>query len=258
MSWFVIVDVLLTGRDKNLLSRCLYLMYHMDTGLWFLWVLFILSILGLLLEMVRQKGYLPRLERLIMGQLIILYLAIAVSIAKLSGTLAFLGIKYVLYYSIFYLIGYLLQYLFDKSARLSKTLLSKASVFTLLIFLGIVFNYNLYESEEDILSIALRCIAGICGTTALLHIVSHYDSLLRRYKINRLGQYSLELYVTHIHICHLLNHNKAVTLFSMEGVMSFLISFSITMLLTVLIIKIIHAFPSLSFLFYGSTKHDYR
>lgn len=254
VSWLVFIDVLLVGEEKNLLQRISYLIYHMDTGLWFLWTLFIISILGLSLETIRQRKFKTISECIVMGTVVVLYMLIFALVGKAGGTFAFLGVKYILFYCIYFLLGYFYHYVNNKRSLLSPKSLSIVSTISLIAYFAIVFNYDLYRSDDNSLSILMRLIAGVCGTIALLFIVSHYDGQLRQGKINRIGIYSLELYVTHIHVCHLLNHHKAATLFSMEGFLTFIVSLFLTMILTALLIKIIKAFPVLDTVFYGNTK----
>lgn len=45
-SWYILIDILLTGKRERSVQSVLYIFNHIDSGLWFLWVVFFLSIIS--------------------------------------------------------------------------------------------------------------------------------------------------------------------------------------------------------------------
>ncbi len=119
----------------------------------------------------------------------------------------------------------------------------------LTVFLAIVFNFDLYHTDDGIMSIAMRCVAGFTGNAVLLAIAERYTEILRCVKLDKLGMYTLEIYATHVCVVNLMKMGQGF--FMMEGFVNFICSLILTVVFTVVIIATFKAIPATDFIFYG-------
>ena len=71
------------------------------------------------------------------------------------------------------------------------------------VFAAITFNVNLYLIDDNIVGIMLRFIAGATGNYVLYYVVKKLIPQLQKIKIDWIGMYTLEIYVTHMYTNHL-------------------------------------------------------
>lgn len=192
-SWFILVDVFLLRKfDKDVLIGIGYLMSHVGSGLWFLWVVFVLSLIATL-----SNAALSYKHGIInTGAVVALSFGILLGIGKLGG-INFLGIKYILYYAIFYGFGWLMKWTEFWWKQWWPKMKDLIVFICLAIFLAIIFNFDLYHTDDGIFSIAMRCIAGFTGNAVLLAICEKYVDILSKAKLDKLGMYTLEIYASH-------------------------------------------------------------
>ena len=250
-SWFLIVDLVILGKWNSNPSKALHtLMYNVDGGLWFLWVVFVLSIITSFANISLSIGKIRVLKAGFVGAVCYLIL---LAIGYFKG-LDFLGIKYILYYSIFYLFGWFIRW----NEGLIKKIYAKygnvIDAVCLLVFLYIIFKYDLYHSSDDVFYIALRCIAGFAGNMILFKLCLVYAQVLCKAKLEIIGAYTLEIYASHMYVNHLLE--KGDSFFTMAGLCNFIGSFFITTLFTIIIIVVFKSIKVSNFLFYGKKSNS--
>ena len=251
LSWFLLIDVLLLGKaNRNPLAGIGQLFRHIDGGLWFLWVVFVLSIVGTLANFALSAEK----RRIIKtGTILTICLGLLVGMGLVCG-INFLGIKYILYYSIFYGFGWLVKW----SESWWKHWWPKVKDITLflclVIFLAIVFNYDLYHTGDDLVSISLRCIAGFAGNAILLGICRKYAEVLNKLRIDKIGRLTLEIYATHVCTINLMEMEESF--FTSAGFGNFICSLILTVMFTVMIIATFKTIPAADLIFYG--KRNYQ
>lgn len=250
LTWFILINIILLGEYNHSLVRGVKELFnHIDVGLWFLWVIFILSLIATICNWIESvKGnYFNVLV------FYIIFVIILVGIAALLG-MNFCGIKLILYYSIFYGIGWLGR----KTENYWKKYWTKyrdRSVFiALIIFCGIVYNYDLYHCSDGITGITIRFIAGIVGNMILLYLSEEYQDLFEKFKLDWIGMYTLEIYTTHMYVNGLMKAGNTSGFFSPAGFTNFTISLFLTISFTGIIIMVFKGIPATNFLFYGKTK----
>lgn len=124
--------------------------------------------------------------------------------------------------------------------------------FCLAVFLGIVFNFDLYHTGDGIVSIAMRCIAGFAGNAVLLAVCEKYTESLGKVKLDKLGMYTLEIYATHMCVNNLMEIGQGF--FTAAGFGNFICSFILTVVFTTVIIATFKAIPATDFIFYGKKQ----
>ena len=246
--WFVFIDVFLLGRyDRNLLKAFGLLIGHIDIGHWFLWVVFVLSLFTTVINIcLSSKKYIYTKVFIIL----VIISSMLLLLIKTKG-ISFLGIKYIIYYSIFYGTGWIIKWTENFWKKWSPQLLSYLICCCILIFLGIVMNYDLYNSEDNLISIIFRCLAGFTGNAILLYLSYNYKNWLSMIKLDQLGKYTLEIYVSHVYVSELMNSDNTHIFFSVLGFSNFVISFLLTVVFTAIIILTFKSIPILDLLFFG-------
>lgn len=242
--------LLLGGHDRELLLGLEYLMTHVDSGLWFLWVVFILSIIATLGNLALSSG---RGGMLKAG---IVYTACfgMILVAGLMTGIDFLGIKFILYYAVFYLFGWLVKWTENWWKQWWSKWAGTFVFIALVIFLSIVFNYDLYHSDNGLIAIVLRCIAGFTGNLVIYQVCGEYGRTLERMKVDLIGMYTLEIYVTHVCVVGMMR--KGDSFFLLAGFWNFVASLILTSFLTIIIVMTFKAIPAVDFLFFGKKKRS--
>lgn len=159
--------------------------------------------------------------------------------------------KYVLYYAVFYGFGWLVhrtEFWWKQWWPRVENAIAEA---TIIIFVAIIYNYDLYHCPDDLLSIALRCIAGLTGDFVLLWICKKYETVLAKAKLGWIGICTLEIYVTHMYVNNLMTTGNSYGFFTVMGFWNFVISLVLTVTFTAIIIAVFKSIPAMNYIFYG-------
>ena len=248
-SWFILINCLLLGAyDRNPVTAVSTLLTHVDGGLWFLWVVFVLSIMATLANYMLMGGK---------GKILRMAVVLIICFGLLTGVgiafgINFLGIKYILYYAVFYGFGWLLKWTEEWWKQWWPKVSSIIIAIALIVFLAIIFNYDLYHAPDNLIGIALRCIAGFNGNLVLLWYCSKYEGQLNRLNLGWIGMYTLEIYATHMYVNNLMEMNSGF--FTVAGFANFVASLILTVLFTLIIIAVFKSIPAMDFVFYGKRQ----
>lgn len=248
-SRFLLIEVLLLGSfGRNPITGLSQLINHVDSGLWFLWVVFVLSIIATLanLALSAKSGKILKV-----GAIFVICFGILLFIGKLAG-INFLGIKYVLYYAIFYGFGWLLKWTESWWKQWWSKVENTVVFLCLIVFLAIVFNFDLYHTGDGIVSIAIRAMAGFTGNAVLLAVCGKYESILSRIRLDWVGMYTLEIYATHMCVNNLMEMGQGF--FTAVGFGNFICSLILTVVFTTIIIATFKAIPAADFILYGKKQ----
>lgn len=249
-SWHILINCLLLGKfDRNPGRALLSILAHVDGGLWFLWVIFILSIITTMANVTMSFENC----RVIKTAFVLLICFGLIGTAGFFYGINFFGIKFILYYAIFYGFGWLLKWTeawwkqwWPKISNISVTI-------ALVIFLAVVFNYDLYNSPDNLKGITLRCIAGFTGNLVLLKVCRKYEDVLdHRLKLGWIGLYTLEIYASHMPVNNLMQ--KGDPFFTLSGFGNFLASLTLTVLFTIIIIIFFKSIPAADYIFFGKKQ----
>ena len=250
-SWFILVNCLLRGGyGRNPITALETLLTHVDSGLWFLWVVFILSSVTTLANqaLTSEKGRILKTVAVM-----IVSFGIFAGVGIVSG-INFLGVKYILYYAVFYGFGWLLRWTENWWKQWWPKVCNAAVAIALIVFLAIVFNYDLYHAQDNLIGIVLRCIAGLTGNCVLLWFCRQYREKLAELQFGWIGMYTLEIYCVHVNYTQLIRLSDN-GLFSLTGFHNFAISFAITLLFTLVTICVFRSIPAFNYLFFGRNKN---
>lgn len=254
VTWFILISVLLLGNyEHNVLMGLNSLVWGVDRGLWFIWVVFILSLIMGVCNLVRGKliGFVKQLT--VVAVTVGVCYGVLLLLAKLTSV-NFLGIKFILYYGVFYGLGWFIrwtQIFWEKQ----KPFFYDTLVFICIcVFAAITFNVNLYLIDDNLAGITLRFIAGATGNYVIYYVVKKMVSQLQKVKIEWIGMYTLEIYVTHMYTNHLFSKVANNAFFTVPGFTTFTVSLICTTVLTGIVIVILKSIPATNYLFYGKRR----
>ena len=251
-SWFLLISCLLLGDfERNPVKAVIALLYRVDYGLWFLWVAFVLSVIATFCDRALSCE-----QRRIVKTAGLMFLCFGIlGAVGIKVGINFLGIKFVLYYAIFYGFGWLVVH---RTQSWWTSWWPKAentvAVLSLIVFVAIIYNYDLYHCGDDLISIGLRCIAGFTGNFVLLWVCQRYEKQLVKAKLGWIGRYTLEIYATHMYVNGLMKTDNGYGFFTVVGFGNFFISFVLTIVFTVIIVAVFKSIPVTNFLLYGKRK----
>ena len=123
-----------------------------------------------------------------------------------------------------------------------------------MVFAAIAFNVNLYLIDDNLVGIALRFIAGVTGNYVIYYVIRKIVPQLQKVKLEWLGMYTLEIYVTHMYTNHLFSKVANNVFFTVTGFTTFTVSLICTVVLTGIVIVVLKCIPATNYLFYGKRK----
>jgi hypothetical protein len=190
-------------------------------------------------------------------------MAILFALPGLRLGLTFLGIKYVLYYSVFYWLGNMWhkakQYMTDKGVQASSVYDNVFAIASV-IYCVIIFNVNLYQTNDDLFGIAPRLVASVCGVYIVSWLVMRASCVgMIAKKVALLGTISLEVYYIHCIIVRALKPVSVTTL-STEWIINVTAEFMFVLLVTIGVVGCVKKSDALCLLLFGvpQKKNDKR
>lgn len=208
LCWTVLIRGIVFNNEHMLNPS--YLLWHMDSGYWFLtslWTICILWGFGQFCSSKINKNKNPFVDTVLTIIFTCCFSFVLVAIARFCG-INFCGIKLSLYYIPFYLSGYLYsrleEFVGEKSFWFNKTVEISMSVSALAYF-TLLNRFNIAALDENIMQILIRMAASITGCimifgfgTVLIHRLKENNTWLPVFKtFNWIGIHSLELYLIH-------------------------------------------------------------
>ena len=248
LSWFFLIDVFLLGTyNRNIIIAVNSIVEHIDRGMWFLWVIFVLSCFATVCNYICTKEKMKVVKMIVNTGICVSVLLLFVGKYGINWG----GIKFILYYSVFYGAGWLTRRGLNIYEREFVRYWTRIVGIAVVIFAGIVFNYDLYHCEDDFVGITMRCFAGFTGIVILMWIAYTYRTFWEKIKMDRLGLYTLEVYTTHMWVNRLMEKGNKSEFFTPAGFVNFTISLFLTVGFTLILIAILKSIPLTDFLLYG-------
>lgn len=166
--WSLLVRGIIFGEGNFLNIK--WLLWHMDSGYWFLATIWTISmIFGLSNFLARKIAKESGIKRqLFILAFYLVGLAVLAAIGLVAG-LSFFAIKLTLYYMPFYFAGYLYGQYRDgiMGIKWGKTAVDIVIAVCLAIWLFIMTRYHLYALPDNGMAIVLRALSSIAGCIAV-------------------------------------------------------------------------------------------
>lgn len=152
-----------------------YLLWHMDTGYWFLVSLWSIVVIFGLSDWLTNK-FLPKSKA---GSIMLHLIFVAIGIVALGAIgllmgLSFLSIKLSLFYAPLFIAGYVYGQLQDKIMKWedSHRFVSITYALAFAVWLILIVRLNFYNTDMTFQLIALRYLVSTCGCIAIMGFIS--------------------------------------------------------------------------------------
>ena len=255
--WTFLVRGLIFGQHR--FFDIPWLVNHMDSGYWFLFSLLVISVIFALADFFAGKIIKKREGwRLVLTTVFYGVGAAALLLVGLKVGLSFLCIKLTVYYMPFFFAGYLFGKLRQMGivARLGRITLDVVVVLCAGLWFYLVIRYNMFRLSDGGMDILLRAGASLAGCVAVCGAIagaisglSATSRAVRGFAF--VGVHSLEIYLIHYLVLCPFKVVPTLALGSVKGALMVAVNFAITVLVSLLLIKLAEPNRVLQFSLFG-------
>ena len=233
-----------------------HLLWHMDSGYWFLVTIWTISMLFGIADLLSNKCFKDKRINLISHLALCGIGMVGLSAIGYYAGFGFFAIKLTIYYLPIYILGYLYGQIQDwlMAKRNAKTVISCIVLVSLGLWLAVINRFDFYASGDGPLMIAVRFITSILGCASIIGLISAICSGWWCKPLGWTGVHSLEIYLTHYLYLSLVPAFGVPVLSSMEGLLSLVVNFALTVLLTVVTIKLAQSNMVMNYLLYAKLE----
>lgn len=240
------------------------LLWHMDNGYWFLFTIWTISMIYgvtqfLSSKIVKETAALKSRKCFTCAEagIYLLGMLMLLGVGVLLG-FGFLCVKLTLYYMPFYFAGSLFgKYQNDLlKMKNGKKILDIVVAINLAVYLFIIVRVNVYTASG--IQIVYRICASLTGCIALAGLESAfgtYNDLCSCGKITSAlhwcGVHSLEIYLAHYLMLSLFRPMELPVMVTLEGLLTVLLNYAVTVTLTVLVIRVADNSWALRWILFG-------
>ena len=229
-----------------------YLFWHMDSGYWFLITIWTISMIYAISDYVANKLSIQKSRNILLHLFIC---AMGMSGLFLLGMILgfnFFSVKLSLYYFPFYLLGYLYGHLQDWlfARKDSKIIIDIISTAFWTIWLFLIVRYDFYSGSDSGLFILFRFFASIVGCIAIISLLVGINNQKVKF-FHWSGVHSLEIYLTHYLFLNMIKVKIPSSLMTLDGIIMLVINFVLTLVFTIIIIRLIQNNNIMNYLLYG-------
>ena len=237
--WTVGVRGFLLGESSYL--DIPWLLWHMDSGYWFLFSLWTITVIFATSQWVTSKVH---CEHGSIRYLNVLTACYGFGAAMLLGLgiwqgLSFLCIKLTLYYMPFYFAGYLFGAYQKRITCMRNSTQRMEAVVALccLAWLYLVLRFNFYTAEETVAMILLRMVTSLMGCVEVSGLCVSTCAKKSWGGVRWFGVHSLEIYLMQYPLLTLLIPSKLPQASSMLGVIVAIANFTVTLVIAYTLTK---------------------
>lgn len=251
--WSIVVRGLILGQSVFLNIK--YMLWHMDSGYWFLITIWTISMLFGIADLLSNKWFNNKLLN-ILSHLILLGIGLIglATVGYLFG-MGFFAIKLTLYYLPIYMIGYLFGQIQDwfMAKNNANMIINGVIVVSLGLWFAAINRFDFYSEAAGITMIVGRFGTSMLGCAAIIGLFTgiHANRRGGARMFNWTGVHSIEIYLTHNLFLKLAPAMGHPILASMEGLVSLLVNFALTMVLTIGTIRIVQGNRQMNYLLYS-------
>lgn len=254
--WTFLVRGLIFGDEGFLDLR--HIFYSMDSGYWFLFTIWTISVIFALARFVsscilRGRGN-AAVDTLLVGGFYILGMGLLAVLGKLTD-MSFLCIKLTLYYMPFFFAGYLFGRFSEwiMGLRYGRIATDAVSAVCLGVFIYLLNTREIYNVGDSLTGIIVRAATSLAGCVAvcgLFRFITGSFELLNR-ALTWVGVHSLEVYLVHYLLLGIVRPTELPALSSHQGMLTALVNFAVTVILSVLVIRILNHSETLRLVLFG-------
>jgi fucose 4-O-acetylase-like acetyltransferase len=227
-------------RQYNFLNLK-YLLWHMDTGYWFLFSIWTISMIFGLSDFATNKILKNNntcKSIFITGFFYVVGMIVLARLGSIFG-FSFLSIKLTLYYMPFYFAGYIFGKIQDHllSWKNGKCLIDVCTAVSLIIWLSLLSRFNLYSTSDSGVDVIIRATASLLGCIAICGMCGNIfiESKLGKVLCTA-GIYSLEIYLSHYLVLNILKATNKPVFATLQGMSLSLGNYFLTLILVGVIV----------------------
>ncbi len=256
--WTFAVRGFIFGQEDFLDVK--YLLWHMDSGYWFLVTLWCIVVIYGISDYLsntfakHNKAFniLTHLACMAGGACAL------IGVGSVAG-MSFLDIKLTLYYIPMYSCGYLFGQLQDAilAKHRATSVVDIIAVLSLAVWLWLLVRFNFYGVDATVGLLSIRYIASLCGCIFVTYTLSAVCA--RGGVFVTVGTYSLEIYITHYLFLNLLSIEPIPALATTMGTLNLIANYALTLALTAITIIVLRRNRLLSkALFFKTAEPGFR
>ena len=258
--WSFLVCGIILGQSNFLNVQ--WLLWHMDSGYWFLATIWTISLIFgistfLAKKIAKDSGIKQTLLTLM---LYLVGMAVLAGIGFLAG-LSFFAIKLTLYYMPFYFAGYLYGQFRDKilEAKRGSTVIDVIVACCVAAWLFILTRYHLYALPDNGMAVVVRVICSITGCVAVCGLCKGLftgteKKLVGMAFLNWCGVHSLEIYLTHDLLLNLIKTKVLPSAESVQGVAMIAVNYIVTVAIVCVVVVLLNANKISRLILFGNSK----
>ena len=256
--WSFIVRGIIFGESNFLNVK--WLLWHMDSGYWFLATIWTISIIfGVGTFVAKKLAQNSEIKQQVFTLILYVVGMVVLAGVGLVAGLSFFAIKLTLYYMPFYFAGYLYgQYrekIFEK--EWGKTAVDVVVAICLAVWLLIMTRYHLYALPDSGMAIILRAVSSITGCIAVCGLCKGLFNIAPKslgggVLLGWCGARSLEIYLTHYLLLCLLKMAETPLTGSIPGIVLMISNYVMTVALTLFVVKLMNSNKVLKLVLYGN------
>lgn len=259
--WSLLVRGVILGQHNFLNIK--YLLWHMDTGYWFLATIWTISmIFGLSTYFAGKISKGKEIKNKILTLLFyVVGMAVLAAVGFVFG-FSFFAIKLTLYYMPFYFAGYLYGQYRERilNTKWGKQTVDAAVAACFAVWLAIMTRCYIYALSDSVMAVALRIISSMTGCIAVCGLCKGLFSnappkkSVGRVLLRWCGVHSQEIYLAHYLLLNLLKLDNVPLMGSITGAGLILLNYTVTVLMTGLTIRIVGTSRILRMTLFGNKK----
>lgn len=249
--WSLVVRGLVFGEANFLNLK--YMLWHMDSGYWFLATIWTISMIYGLSDFLSNKWNNGKNHILFVASHVLICAVGWLCLVAIGYMIdvEFFAIKLSLYYTPIYLIGYLYGQIQDRflSGIYAKPIVNIAVMVSLCLWLAAINRFDFFSGADSIGMIVGRFITSVFGCVAVIGLFATCGGGERL--LNWAGVHSLEIYLTHYLFLSLTPALNLPVLASLDGLLTILVNYVLTLMLTIATIKLVQSNSVMNHLLYA-------
>lgn len=253
---WVVWTIIIRGfiLDEATYLNLKYLAWHMDAGYWFLVTLWTISIIYGITDWISNSFAKTRYINIILH---ILISGVGLTIIAAIGFgvgINFLAIKLTMFYLPIYIVGYLYGQIQDFliTKNNAQKIINYIMIISLGLWLAAISRLNFFSDTDTVNMIIGRFMVSLLGCIAVTCIITLLHKNVGSIKMfTWIGVHSLEIYLTHYLFLCMAPALSQPIFASLEGVVAVLLNFILTIIVTVVVVKIMQCNKVMNFFLYA-------
>lgn len=257
---WIIWTVLIRGiiLKSNIFLNARYILWHMDTGYWFLFTIWTINIIYGLSIFLSNKIAVKMFDKIFVTGVFYAIGMLFLGVMGIMFGMSFLCIKLTLYYMPFFFIGYFYGRISDRlrAVDYGKRIVDFSIFICLVVWFTLLKRYNFFYISDNLFGIAIRILASLTGCIAIFGLCFSWfenKKIFGRIKAGCCwcGIHSLEIYISHNLFLNLINMIETPNIMSVNGVGLTCLNFSITMLVVAIVVELLNQNSFCKLIFFG-------